>query len=124
MNKLRRELLSKGSVENYDFTNSYLQAHETMDEEEVSSLVDICQDAFVVVVGVGTLQRNPPATELASLWFSVALPKTLLLLEVKLAGLTNLSAPRCSISISASSTIKSQLSHSHMLQVGQDEPVF
>ena len=76
-----------------------------MDEEEVSSLVDICQDAFVVVVGVGTLQRNPRATELASLWFSVALPKTLLLLEVKLAGLTNPSAPRCSISISASSTI-------------------
>jgi len=44
---IEKRIAEQGSVENDDFTNSYLQAHETMDKEEISTLVDLCQDAFV-----------------------------------------------------------------------------
>ena len=45
--KIEKRISEEGSVENDDFTNSYLQTHETMDEEEISTLVDLCQDAFI-----------------------------------------------------------------------------
>ena len=45
--KIEKRIAEQGSVENDDFTNSYLQAHKTMDKEEISTLVDLCQDAFV-----------------------------------------------------------------------------
>ena len=45
--KIEKRIAEQGWVENDDFTSSYLQAHETMDQEEISTLVDLCQDAFV-----------------------------------------------------------------------------
>jgi len=45
--KIEKRIAEQGSVENDDFTNSYLQAHETMDEGEIDTLVDLCQDVFV-----------------------------------------------------------------------------
>ena len=45
--KIEKRISEQGSVENDDFTNSYLQAHETMDEDEISALVDLCQNAFI-----------------------------------------------------------------------------
>ena len=33
--------------ESDDFTDAYLQAHNTMDEKEINNLVDLCQDMFI-----------------------------------------------------------------------------
>ena len=34
--KIEKRISEQGSVENDDFTNSYLQAHETMDKDEIA----------------------------------------------------------------------------------------
>ena len=44
---IRKKIAKRDSVENEDFINAYLQAHETMDEKEISNLVDLCQDMFL-----------------------------------------------------------------------------
>ena len=46
-NKIEKRIAEQGSVENDDFTSSYLEAHEKMNEEEINTLVDLCQDVFI-----------------------------------------------------------------------------
>ena len=44
---IEKQIDQRNSVENDDFTDAYLQAHETMDEKEINNLVDLCQDMFI-----------------------------------------------------------------------------
>ena len=44
---IEKQIAEKDSVESDNFTDAYLQTHETMDEKEISNLVDICQDMFL-----------------------------------------------------------------------------
>ena len=44
---IEEQIAERDSVKNDDFINAYLQAQETMDEEEISNLVDLCQDMFI-----------------------------------------------------------------------------
>ena len=44
---IETQIAERNSVENDDFIKAFLQTHETMDEEEISNLVDLCQDMFI-----------------------------------------------------------------------------